>query len=105
MKYNTQVQNYRGIKIRLIEYTDRHFARLGAKRFLLISDVKTEHPNQNLWIPNVYLEPDGTLKQKIDIDFVFVKAMLQRKFRYAGIKVPCWLYRRANPEQKKGAKQ
>ena len=53
-KYNTEIQNYRGIKFKLIVYTEQHFAALRAKRFLLISD-KEEHPSQNFWIPNCYL--------------------------------------------------
>lgn len=93
MKYNTEIQFYKGIKIRLIEYTKNHFARLKAKRYLLISDIDTPHPTQNLWIPNVYLKEDGTLKQNINIDFVFRKAMRQNKFKYAGIKLPEWLER------------
>lgn len=42
------------------------------------------------------VDEDGTVKPNANIDFVFVKAMFTRKFRYAGIKVPAWLYQRAN---------
>lgn len=91
MKYNTKVQSYKGIKIRLIEYTKKHFARLKAKRFLLISDKDMPYPSQNFWIPNVYLEDDGTLKSDINIDFVFRKCLRANKLKYAGIKPPQWL--------------
>lgn len=32
-KYNTNVQNYRGIKFKLIVYTERHFAAFVLKDF------------------------------------------------------------------------
>lgn len=63
MKYNTEIQNYKGIKVRLIKYTDKHFARLKAKRFMLVGS--DENSKQNLWIPN--------------------------KLKYAGVKTPGWL--------------
>lgn len=81
MEYNTNVQYYKGVPIKLIVYTEKHFARLKAKRFLL-GDPKAR---QNVWIPNVYLEPDGTIKNSVNIDFVFRKAYCQKKFYYAHI--------------------
>lgn len=95
IKYNTNIQKYKGIQIQLIKYTDRHFAALRAKRFLLIPDSEEVMTNQNVWIPNRYLEEDGTLKQNADIDFVFIRAMFQRKLKYAGIHVPYWLWMKA----------
>ena len=83
MKYNNNIQFYKGVPIRLIVYTDKHFARLNAKRFIL-GDMKSK---QNVWIPNCYLEPDGTLKANINIDFIFKKAYQQGKFSYANINI------------------
>lgn len=83
MKYNDNFQFYKGIPIKLIVYTDKHFKRLNAKRFML-GDPKH---NQTIWIPNVYLEPDGSLKDNVNIDFVFKKAHAQSKFYYARIDI------------------
>lgn len=93
MKYNTSIQSYKSIRIKLIEYTPEHFARLKAKRFMLIGG-KNGDGNQNIWIPNCYLEPDGTLKPHIDIDWDFEKAVRAKKFKYADIPVPDWMDRR-----------
>lgn len=91
MKYNLAIQEYKGIRFRLIKYTEKHFARLRAKRFLLIPDDKDKPITQNFWIPNVYLEPDGTLKPNANIDFIFKQALRQNKFKHAGIPVPEFL--------------
>lgn len=42
-----------------------------AKRF------KINGSNQNVWIPNCYLEDDGTIKANMNIDFVFRKSVNQ----------------------------
>lgn len=83
MEYNNHVQYYKGVPIRLIVYTDKHFARLKAKRFLL----GNPKARQNIWIPNCYLEPNGTIKTGVDIDFIFKKAYLQKKFQFAQVNV------------------
>ena len=75
--YNTQVQMYKNVPLKLIVYTDAHFARLNAKRYTI------NNTNQNVWIPNRYLEADGTLKSNINIDFIFYKAVNQ--LRLAGV--------------------
>ena len=43
--------------------------------------------NQNIWIPNTYLEPNGTLKTGVNIDFIFKRAYQQKKFYYAHINI------------------
>lgn len=73
---NLNVQYYKGIPIRLIK---RKYDGYNAKRFTL------NGTNQNVWVPNCYLEQDGTLKEGVNIDFVFKKAYLQGKFKYANI--------------------
>ena len=73
---NLQIQYYKGIPIRLIK---RNYNGKNAKRFIL------NETNQNIWIPNYYLQPNGTLKEGINIDFIFKKAYIQRKFEYAHI--------------------
>lgn len=83
MQYNNQIQYYKGIPIKLIVYTEKHFKRLNAKRFML-GESKY---NQNIWIPNCYLEPNGTLKSNVNIDFVFRKAYQQNKLSYAHINI------------------
>lgn len=83
MEYNNNIQYYKDVPIRLIVYTEKHFKRLKAKRFML-GDPKD---NQNIWIPNCYLEPDGSLKNGVNIDFIFKKAYCQKKFYYAHINV------------------
>lgn len=62
---------YKNVPLRLIVYTEGHFAKLKAKRFTI------NGTNQNIWIPNAYLEADGTLKENINIDFIFYKSARQ----------------------------
>ena len=95
-KYNTSIQIYRNIYIRLIEYTPEHFAWLKAKRFMLINPKSKDNPSQNIWIHNAYWQEDGTWKPYVNIDFVFRTAALQRKFKYAGITIPAWLHEQLN---------
>ena len=76
-KYNTGTQMYKNVPLQLIVYTENHFAKLKAKRFTI------NGTNQNIWIPNVYLEPDGTLKENINIDFIFYKSA--RQLELAGV--------------------
>lgn len=75
---NLNMQYYKSIPIRLIK---RKYDGYNAKRFTL------NGTNQNVWVPNCYLEQDGTLKEGVNIDFVFKKAYLQGKFKYANINV------------------
>lgn len=76
---NLKQQFYKGIPITQIRRVDYNFQ--GARRFLLGKS------NQNVWIPNCYLELDGTLKENINIDFVFKKAYIQKKLEYAKIDI------------------
>ena len=76
---NLKEQYYKGIPITQIRRVDYNFQ--GARRFLLGKS------SQNVWIPNCYLELDGTLKENINIDFVFKKAYIQKKLEYAKIDI------------------
>lgn len=76
---NLNTQYYKGIPITQIRRVDYNFQK--ARRFLLGKS------NQNIWIPNCYLELDGTLKENINIDFVFKKAYIQKKLEYAKIDI------------------
>lgn len=76
---NLKEQYYKGIPITQIRRVDYNFQK--ARRFLLGKS------NQNVWIPNCYLELDGTLKENINIDFVFKKAYIQKKLEYAKIDI------------------
>lgn len=75
MKYNTETQLYKDVPITQIVRQD--YGTKKARRFVL------NNSNQNVWIPNTYLEADGTLKAGVNIDFVFMKS--KRKFELAGI--------------------
>lgn len=79
--YNASPQYYHGVMLTLIVYTEEHFARLRAKRFML-GDPKY---GQNVWIPNTFLEPDGTIKPDANLDWIFRTAYTQKKFEYARI--------------------
>ena len=83
IKYNNQLQYYKGVQVKLIIYTQKHFDCLKAKRFML-GDPKY---NQNIWIPNCYLQQDGTIRSDVNIDFVFKTAYMQKKFAYADIDI------------------
>lgn len=63
MDYNIGVQNYRGIPVKLIVRKDYPFRQ--AKRYTL------NDTNQNVWIPNKHLHPDGTIRDGEDLDYVF----------------------------------
>lgn len=82
--YNFAVQFYKGVPISLMDYSAEYYATRSAKRFHL----GDKRYGQNIWIPNTYLEQDGTLKQGVNIDFVFRKAYQQRKFQYAQLLYP-----------------
>ena len=80
MKLNEGKQTYKGVPLYLIPRKD--YKCQGAKRYTL--GVAT---NQNVWIPNCYLKEDGTLKEGINIDWIFIKAYNQKKFEYAKIDI------------------
>lgn len=67
------IQFYKGIKLELIK---RNYNAHSAKRFTLGGT------NQNVWIPNKHLEPNGKIKEGENIDYVFRKA--QRQLELAG---------------------
>lgn len=72
---NFNPQYYKGIKLILIS---RDYRGYRARRFT-INDT-----HWNVWIPCVYLDDDGTIKPRVNIDFVFTQNW--RACRYAGIK-------------------
>ena len=74
VKYNTKDQYYKGILLTL--NTGFDYSCRGAKRFNI------NHTYQKIWIPNYFLEEDGTIREDVDIDFVFRKA--QNQLSYAG---------------------
>lgn len=71
--FNHADQFYKGIRLNLIKrsYHREDNAAGHAKRFTLGGT------NQNVWIPNKHLHPDGTLKEGENIDYVFRKAQRQ----------------------------
>lgn len=76
-KYNQEMQYYKNVPLKLIVYTESHFARLNAKRYNINNTV------QNVWIPNQFLESDGTIKKDANIDFVFYRH--KRQLELAGV--------------------
>lgn len=80
-KYCTETQNYKGIPLKLIVYTEKHFARLRAKRFM----IGNPKYNQNLWIPNKHLDEKGRIRAGENIDYVISQAERQNKLKYANI--------------------
>lgn len=70
---NAGKQHYKGIELQLIR---RDYTGYNAKRFTM------NGTNQNVWIPNKHLEPDGTIRAGEDIDYVFRRA--QRQLELAG---------------------
>ena len=87
-KYNTDTQYYKGIPVELIVRED--YGCYKAKRF------KINGSNQNVWIPNCYLENDGTIKENVNIDFVFRKSVNQ--LNKAGITQAIIGIKRKTPE-------
>lgn len=81
--WNDKKQFYKGIRIRLIPYALEYYLKKKAKRF----ELGERRYGQNIWIPNKYLEDDGTLKPNINIDFVMYEAYRQKKFEYAHLDI------------------
>ena len=81
--YNDKIQNYKGIPLKLIIYTDKHFAKLKAKRFLILNS-KNEPSGQNIWIPNSFLLEDGTINHNKNLDWLFLKTDNKHKLALAG---------------------
>lgn len=83
IQYNNNVQEYKGIRLKLIVYTETHFKRLKAKRFLIL-DAHDKPSGQNLWIPNSFLLEDGTINPTKNLDWLFFKSENQHKLALAG---------------------
>lgn len=71
----TDTQIYKTIPLNLIVRKD--YAYRKAKRYTI------NGTNQNVWIPNKHLLPDGMIKPGEDIDYVFRKA--QNQLNIAGV--------------------
>lgn len=84
--YNDGVQDYKGVRLKLIVYTPEHFARLKAKRFLIL-DCHDRPSGQNLWIPNRFLLDDGTINPARNLDWIFRKDENRHKLALAGFQL------------------
>lgn len=73
---NFETQYYNNIPLKLV---DRNYKGYKAKRFVI------NNTRQNVWIPNVYLENDGTIKSHICLDFIFKTTQAKRKLQLAGV--------------------
>lgn len=78
---NTNIQNYRGLKLRLNERSDYMTKR--AKEYIIISPAGYE-TTCKLWIPNKYLYEDGLIDQKKNFMFIFNKPEIVTKLHSAG---------------------
>lgn len=67
---NLNMQYYKGIPLKLIKRKSYSYHK--AKRFTL------NNTNQNVWIPNVYLLPDGTIRANANLDWLFSKKNVVR---------------------------
>lgn len=77
IEINTGDQYYQDVKINCIArtYGDRK-----AMRFILNGS------NQNLWIPKKYLKADGTLKDGVNLDWLFYSKNNYRKIEISHLK-------------------
>lgn len=76
IEFNTALQSYKGVPLRLIARQDYHAH--DAKRYV-INDT-----NQNLWIPNKHLSSDGTIREGHDLDYIMEKAWNQIRIGMSG---------------------
>lgn len=75
MRYNTKTQYYHGIPLTLI--VRKSYGYMNAKRFTLYGT------NQNIWIPNCYLLEDGTIKNGVNLNWIFNKESTKHKIGLA----------------------
>ena len=83
MIYNTNVQNYKGIPLKLILYTESRFQHLKAKCFQVLNALN-QPSGQQIWIPNRFLSDDGTILPTCNIDWLFRKDDNAEKLKSAG---------------------
>lgn len=76
INYNKNVQFYKNIPVTLAELSDEHHEKLQSKKFF-IGNPKYK---QSIWIPKMYLDRDGTIRENVNIDYIFKLAVLQHKF-------------------------
>lgn len=75
-QFNTSLQYYKGVPLRLIARQDYHAH--DAKRYV-INDT-----NQNLWIPNKHLSSDGTIREGQDLDYILARSFNQIRIGMSG---------------------
>lgn len=73
---NRNTQMYKTIPVRLII---RNYAGYKAKRFTI------NGTNQNIWIPNKHLTPDGSILPNQNLDYIFNTPTGRHKCKLAGI--------------------
>lgn len=81
MTYNNGMQNYKGINLRLTMYYPERTSRMLAKLYRIGDGT------QSLWIPNQYLEQDGTIKEGANLDRVFQQAFIAGTLSKADINI------------------
>lgn len=83
MQYNDHIQNYKGIPLKLIVYTESHFQHLKAKCFQILN-ANNQPSGQRVWIPNRFLTENGTILSTCNIDWLFRKSDNAEKLRSVG---------------------
>lgn len=78
---NTDIQNYRGLKLRLNNRSDYNSKR--AKEYIVISP-KGFDTDCKIWIPNSFLYEDGTINLNKNFMFIFNKKDIALKLFGAG---------------------
>lgn len=76
--FNKQIQYYKRIPLRLIQRHD--YEEKGARRFAI------NYTNQNVWIPNQYLDCNGTILPNVNLDFIFFNKQGEHKLKLAGMR-------------------
>lgn len=64
-------------KIQLTQSIKRNYTGMKARRFYLFNT------KQAIWIPCSYLEKDGTIKEKANLDWIFKKKDVLKKIDLA----------------------
>ena len=83
-KYNRKVQNYYGLHLRLVQFTEQQFNRMKAKAFSILNS-KDQPTNHTIWIPNAYLTEDGTIHSNANLNWLFRKQENAEKIAAAGL--------------------
>lgn len=86
MTWNKTIQNYKGIRLMLLNPDRKSILHANAKRYMLVG-VEGLYSLRSVRIPEQYLLPDGTIKPGINLDWIFQKAFWTNKLAKAGVDI------------------